>query len=79
MIAPSDRRKGYALNALELLCSYATTVLKLKNLHCQINKENQHSIELFERTGFQKSGEWTNWINEGGEWSNVLLYQKTLA
>lgn len=79
LIASNERRKGYAEEALNLLIEYAENILRLKNLHCQINSDNSSSIELFQKCGFGKAGIWKDWINEGEQWGDVLLYQKKLS
>ena len=63
----SERRKGYAREALELLKSYCFDVLKLHQLFCSITVDNTSSLELFRKAGFQVSGtrkEW-NWTGDG--------------
>lgn len=78
LIAPEKRRNGYAHEALSLIETYAKDMLKLKNLFCQINEENDPSKILFEKAGYHHSGTWKDWINTGEGWSDVLLFQKTI-
>lgn len=78
LIAPEKRRNGYAEEALELMIKYASEVLQLKNIHCQINRENAASVKLFEKSGFVRSGILKDWINKGEGWSDVMIYQITL-
>ncbi len=48
-----ERKKGYAMQALQLLVDYCKTQLKVKYVFCHIFKENTNSIRLFEKCGFQ--------------------------
>src|SRR6218665_468737 len=49
----SDRRKGYASEALKLLTDYCFTSLNLNQLYCNITTDNEASILLFQKHGFQ--------------------------
>ena len=56
IIAPSSmRRKGYALESLQLLIKYSCKYLKLHQLYANILEENEASIHLFEKAGFKKT------------------------
>jgi diamine N-acetyltransferase len=59
----SNRRKGFGLDALRLLVSFAKSLL-LQRLYATILPENLASISLFEKAGFVKDKD--------------VLYQKTL-
>ena len=62
LIAESEeRRKGYALEALELLLSYCSRILKLHQLYCTISVDNQSSLELFQKAGFKITGTRLKW------------------
>ena len=52
IILKDYRRQGLAREALELLCFYATSDLDLKELYCNIKKDNFISIKLFTNCGF---------------------------
>jgi RimJ/RimL family protein N-acetyltransferase len=53
MIAEPDfRRKGLGLEALKMLFTYGTTVLKLKKFVAKIGYSNIQSIKLFDKFGF---------------------------
>ncbi|GAB5401489.1 MAG: GNAT family N-acetyltransferase [Aureisphaera sp.] len=72
----ADRQKGYATESLGLLSEYTRKHLGVHQLYANITKDNLPSIGLFEKLGFQKSGEKIDWILSGGEYKNELLYQK---
>ncbi len=75
----SDRNKGYASDALTALSDYALEVLGLKQLYASITSENESSIHLFEKAGFEKSGVKKNWIKTISGWKDEVLYQKFLC
>lgn len=63
----SERRKGYASEALALLKNYCFEVLKLHQLFCSISVDNTSSLDMFHSAGFQITGtrkEW-NWKGDG--------------
>jgi diamine N-acetyltransferase len=75
----SDRNKGYASDALQSLSNYALEILGLRQLYANITADNTNSIQLFEKSGFEKSGVKKNWINSMAGWKDELLFQKMLV
>ena len=71
----SERNKGYANEAIELIKEYAAGKLNLHQLYCSISISNTPSIKLFEALGFLKSGEFKDWIRVGGKYEAVNFYQ----
>ena len=51
----SDRRKGFAENALRLVMDYAKS-LGLRSLYASILPQNLPSISLFKKVGFESDG-----------------------
>lgn len=72
----TERRRGYALEALQLVSDYAFRVLHLHQLYCHIHVNNEPSIKLFSAAGFTCSGELTDWTLSNGNWVNVYVMQK---
>jgi diamine N-acetyltransferase len=72
---PSDRGKGYAREALEILKEYCFGVLKLHQLWCNIGSGNDKSIKLFTSAGFQVVGEKKEWVFNGQDFENEWLLQ----
>ena len=70
-----DKRKGYASEAIQLMCKYGFTHLNLHQFYANISVENTKSIQLFEKLGFHKSGEKKDWIYYGGTFKNEFIYQ----
>jgi diamine N-acetyltransferase len=71
-----SRRKGFALESLTLLSTYAFTVLHMHQLYCHIHVNNEPSIRLFSAAGYKLSGELIDWTLINGSWVNVYLMQK---
>ncbi|MBN4051414.1 GNAT family N-acetyltransferase [bacterium AH-315-M05] len=72
---PSQRQKGYASEALELLIKYCFTILNLHQLYCNIPVDNEASIKLFKKHGFQEIGVKKDWIRTGNKWVDEYLFQ----
>ena len=73
-----DRKLGYATDALQLLCNYATNHLRLHQLFANISADNLASIKLFETNGFELSGTKKDWRRTMDGWKNELMFQKIL-
>lgn len=73
-----DRRQGYATDALELLCRYASGYLRLHQLFANIGEENVESIKLFVKNGFELCATKKEWRNTPEGWKSELMFQKIL-
>jgi diamine N-acetyltransferase len=71
----TERGKGYASDALLLLINYAFDVLNLHQLYCNISAENEASILLFQKHGFQISGIKKQWIRDKNIFKDELFLQ----
>ncbi|MES2837628.1 MAG: GNAT family N-acetyltransferase [Bacteroidota bacterium] len=56
-----NRKKGYASEALDVIKKYCFSVLHLNQLYCNINRDNEASILLFQKQGFVVSGTKLKW------------------
>jgi diamine N-acetyltransferase len=74
----SDRNKGYASEALQILIQYVQEVLFLHQLYCNIDEDNPASIHLFEKQGFENTGIKKHWIRTRQGWKDELFYQLIL-
>jgi diamine N-acetyltransferase len=72
---PSDRRQGYAREALDTMVSYCFEVLHLHQLYCNIAAGNSPSIKLFKEAGFLESGRKKDWLFDGRAYEDELLFQ----
>ncbi len=71
----TERNKGYATEALKLLCKYSFDVLNVHQLYCHIDNDNEVSLHLFEKAGFKKCGLLRDWILFDGRWRDVNMLQ----
>ncbi len=72
----TDRQKGYASEALELLMAYSFLSLNLHQLYCNITIDNEASILLFQKHGFKITGVKKQWVREGRTFKDELLLQR---
>jgi len=72
----SDRRKGYAREALETAMDYCFQVLQLHQVYCNIASGNTASIKLFTAAGFEVVGEKKEWLKTGEGYKGELLLQR---
>ena len=73
---PSDRRQGYAREALETVITYCFDVLHLHQVYCNIAAGNSASIKLFEEAGFEECGRKKEWLFDGSKYEDELLFQR---
>lgn len=73
-----ERRKGYAKEALQLLITYCSEILQLRNLKCNIHDDNEASCRLFEEVGFQLIGTKLNWLRYKNNYYDDKEYQLCL-
>ena len=71
----SDRRKGYAKEAINAIIEYGRNTLNLKQIWANIAADNITSIALFESCGFSKCAHRKEWINCGGKFIDEVEYQ----
>ena len=69
------RGKGYAAEALEVLCNYSFSILHLHQLYCSINADNKTSIKLFTKMGFVQSGNKQEWNKTQDGYQDELFFQ----
>lgn len=78
IIIEDKQNKGYASEALNLVLPYATQTLRLHQLAAEVLELNNHSIQLFEKAGFNKVGVKKEWVWTGETYENEVLLQKIL-
>lgn len=71
-----DRNRGAGTEAISLLCNYAFSILDLHQLYANILEDNQASIHLFEKLGFEKIGIKREWVRSNYGFKNEAMYQK---
>jgi len=76
LIKKSERKKGWASDALGLLTDYCFEVLHLHQVYCNILESNLASIELFKKHKFEIVGLKKEWIQAKDSWENEYLLQR---
>lgn len=71
-----EQQKGYATEAVSLICEYAFQRLHVHQVYANIGAENQKSVHLFEKAGFKKAGIKKDWNYINGSFQDELVYQK---
>ena len=71
-----DSGRGFASDALDVLCRYARQVLGLHQLWCSVAPDNAASLALFRRAGFAECGRKREWRRTPDGWADELLLQK---
>jgi diamine N-acetyltransferase len=75
LINEEQRQKGYATEALELLIGYAFNTLHLHQLFCNVTSDNDSSLKLFKKSGFEIIGLKKEWIRIPTGWVDEYLLQ----
>jgi len=73
--AREDRKKGYAGDALQTLIKYSFDILMLHQLYCNIDDDNEASINLFKKHGFKITGKKRDWIRTPMGWKSEYFLQ----
>jgi len=71
----SDRKKGFASEALSQFIQYVFHTLQLHQLYCNIATDNHESLGLFTRNGFFISGEKKDWLKTTTGFRNEYILQ----
>lgn len=76
LIADKDnRRKNYATEALQIVKEYCFTTLNVHQIFCTITTDNEPSILLFQKEGFEITGIKKQWVRSGAAFKDELLLQ----
>ena len=70
------RGRGYAREALTLLCDYAFGFLSLHQLAARIPADHEASLRLFRSCGFEECGLLRQWWSVGNAYKDVVLMQR---
>ncbi|MES2544442.1 MAG: GNAT family protein [Bacteroidota bacterium] len=71
----ANRSQGIGSESLGLLIQYAFHQLNLNQLFANIDSENEQSIRLFTKFGFEKIGIKKQWNLVNGKYKDETLYQ----
>jgi len=61
-INADERKKGFAFKALLEVIEYSFSKLGLHQLYCNITEDNEASLKLFQKAGFEISGLKKEWV-----------------
>ncbi len=78
LIAEEFRGRGLATDALMAVERYAREVLRLNQLWCSVADDNQPSLGLFRRLGYEECGRRREWILTPQGALDEVLMQKIL-
>lgn len=78
MIAPEFRNRQLATDALRQLSEYSRNILGLSLLAADIPADNEPSLKLFSRCGYQNIGERPAWYRRGSSAVSARLFQLPL-
>lgn len=73
--ATENRKQNIGSEALELLIQYSFRNLNLHQLYANISTENEASIALFTKFGFQKIGTKKEWTLVNGVYKDEAIFQ----
>ena len=71
----SDRGKGYAKEAIELLKTYCFKTLSLNQIYCNVTMDNSASLGLFQSLGFENVGVRKAWMRINDAYIDVAFLQ----
>lgn len=74
----SDRGRGFAADALGILCRYAQQTLGLHQLWCNVTPDNTASRVLFRSAGFTECGRKREWHRTPDGWTDEIMLQKII-
>ena len=74
-ILASERRHGYACQALELLKNYARQLLRLHQIYATVGADNAASLKLFRAAGFRRVGTRHGWLRTATGWQDAVEWQ----
>lgn len=75
-ILPDFRRKGLALEALEIAQNFAAERLCIQRLVAKVPEENIPSLKLFEKAGYSRDAVLKNWKRIGRNFSDIHILSK---
>lgn len=77
LLIKSEEKRGNGIGseALKLVIDYCFLRLDLHQLYCNISKDNEASLKLFEKYNFEKIGLKKDWILVNGTYKDEYLLQ----
>lgn len=75
VVEKAFRRQGIATQALRKVAEHALRVFGLHQLYGLASEDNEASIRLFRKLGFECGGTLRDWLHDGKEYQNAVLMQ----
>lgn len=75
LIDPAFQHQGFAFQSFQLVISYCINFLDIHTLYAHVLPENEYSIALFEKLGFERTARLKDWIRKENVYSDMFLYQ----
>lgn len=77
VIKDSEKRnQGAGNESIKLLMNYAFSTLNVHQIYVNVTEDNEASIHVFKKLGFQEVGVKMDWIFVNGKYKNEVLFQK---
>lgn len=73
VLSPSAQGKGYALDAVRLILSYAFQTMNLHRVWLKCAEKNERAVRLYKKAGFQTEGVLKDDLFIDGEYQNALI------
>lgn len=78
MVDVAQQSRGYASNAIDILCKYCFERLGIHQLYATVAVDNAPSIALFQKCGFKTCGRLRSWLRRGESYSDAYIMQRLL-
>ncbi len=78
LIFESFRNRGFGLAAMKRVFRYAHVILHIHKLYALVGADNIYSCRLFESAGFAQEGVLRDWLYDGEQYKDVVIYHKLL-
>ena len=73
------RNRGFGLAAMKHVFRYAHAILHIHKLYALVGSDNVYSRRLFEAAGFCREGLLHDWLYDGDQYRDVVIYQKLMS
>lgn len=78
-LLPEFRGQGIASLALQMICRYAESRLRMHQLYALVPADNDSSLKLFRDNGFAEKGRLQEWLWAGERFDDVIVFQKIFS
>lgn len=73
VLMPSYQKKGYALESIRLILSYAFDTMNLNRVWLKCAEKNESAVKCYLKAGFKTEGVLRNDLYIDGEYTNALI------